>query len=275
MSQVAEAIASGALPGRLWMYSNYHCNLACSYCLTESAPQAAKRELPAELMFSLARDARELGFTSLGITGGEPFLLPHLPDTIERLAEVMPVIVLTNGTLFTKERLRRVQRFAGKPVALQISLDSPDAIVNDTMRGPHNFHKVIEAIPALVEGGVQVRIATTVEEMDDADMVRLCALHRELGVPDEDHVVRPIVRRGRAVDSAMGVEAQVADLPPELTISADGAFWSPFGPTVHSGALDTDLLVSRTTSPLQKPAGILLGLVQGRPAGEDSKLGIK
>ncbi|HZJ51871.1 MAG TPA: radical SAM protein [Actinomycetota bacterium] len=275
MSQVAEANASGALPGRLWMYSNYHCNLACSYCLTESAPQAAKRELPAELMFSLARDARELGFTSLGITGGEPFLLPHLPDTIERLAEVMPVIVLTNGTLFTKERLRRVQRFAGKPVALQISLDSPDAIVNDTMRGPHNFHKVIEAIPALVEGGVQVRIATTVEEMDDADMVRLCALHRELGVPDEDHVVRPIVRRGRAVDSAMGVEAQVADLPPELTISADGAFWSPFGPTVHSGALDTDLLVSRTTSPLQKPAGILLGLVQGRPASEDSKLGIK
>ena len=275
MTQVAEAIASGALPGRLWMYSNYHCNLACSYCLTESAPKVAKRELPAELLLSLAREAKELGFTSVGITGGEPFLLPHLPDTIERLAEILPVIVLTNGTLFTKERLQRVQRFAGKPVALQISLDSPDAVVNDTMRGPHNFRKVIEAIPALVERGVQVRIATTMEEMDEPDMVRLCALHRELGVPDEDHIVRPIVRRGRAVDSAMGVEAQAADLPPELTISADGAFWSPFGPTVHSGALDTDLLVSRTTSPLQRPAGILLRLVQGRPPGEDSKLGIK
>ena len=275
MSQVAEAIASGTLPGRLWMYSNYHCNLACSYCLTESAPKAAKRELPAEVMLSLAREASELGFTSLGITGGEPFLLPHLPDTIERLAEILPVIVLTNGTLFTKERLRRVQRFSGKPVALQISLDSPDALVNDTMRGPHNFRKVIEAVPALVERGVKVRIATTIEEMDDNEMVRLCALHRELGVGDDDHIVRPIVRRGRAVDSAMGVEAQVADLPPELTISADGAFWSPFGATIHSGALDTDLLVSRTTSPLQKPAGILLGLVQGRPPGEDSKLGIK
>lgn len=274
MSQVAEAIASGALPGRLWMYGNYHCNLACSYCLTESAPKVAKRELPAELMLALAREARKLGFTSLGITGGEPFLLPHLPDTIERLAEILPVIVLTNGTLFTNERLRRVQRFAGKPVALQISLDSPHAIVNDTMRGPHNFRKVIEAIPALVERGVQVRIATTVEEMDDIDMVRLCALHRELGVSDEDHVVRPIVRRGRAVDSELGVEAQVVDLPPELTISADGAFWSPFGPTVRSGSLDTDLLVSRTTSPLERPAGILLRLVQGRPPGEDSKLGI-
>ena len=275
MSQVAQAIASGLLPGRLWVYSNYHCNLACSYCLTESAPQATKRELPAEVMLGLARDARELGFTSLGITGGEPFLLPHLPDTIERLAEILPIIVLTNGTLFTEERLRRVQRFAGKPVALQISLDSPDAVVNDTMRGPHNFRRVIEAIPALVGRGVQVRIATTVEEMDNTDMTRLCALHRELGVEDEDHVVRPIVRRGRAVDSAIGVEAQVADLPPELTISADGAFWSPFGPSVHSGKLDTDLLVSRTTSPLEKPAGILLGLVQGRPSGEDSKLGIK
>jgi MoaA/NifB/PqqE/SkfB family radical SAM enzyme len=275
VSQVADAIASGSLPGRLWMYSNYHCNLACSYCLTESAPKAARRELPATLMLDLAREAEALGFTSLGITGGEPFLLPHLPDTIERLAEILPTIVLTNGTLFTKERLRSVQRFAGKPVALQISLDSPDAVVNDTMRGPHNFRKVIEAVPALVARGVRVRIATTVEEMPEDDMARLCTLHRQMGVPDEDHVVRPIVRRGRAIDSAMGVEAHVGDLPPELTIAADGAFWSPFGPTVHSGTLDTDLLVSRTISPLHTPAGILLRLVQGRPPGEDSKLGIK
>jgi sulfatase maturation enzyme AslB (radical SAM superfamily) len=24
--------------GRLWLYANYHCNLACRYCLTDSAP---------------------------------------------------------------------------------------------------------------------------------------------------------------------------------------------------------------------------------------------
>ncbi len=83
------------------------------------------------------------------------------------------------------------------------------------------------------------------------------------------------MRRGRAVDSGLGVSADHADLPPELTISADGAFWSPFGPTVHGGKLDTDLLLSRTTSPLDRPASILLRLVQGRPPGDDAKLNIQ
>ena len=40
MSAIAEAVAAGVLPGRVWMYSNYHCNLACAYCLTESAPDS-------------------------------------------------------------------------------------------------------------------------------------------------------------------------------------------------------------------------------------------
>ena len=67
----------------------------------------------------------------------------------------------------------------------------------------------------------------------------------------------------------MGIEASTANLPPELTITDDGAFWSPFGPTVHEGRLDTDLLVTRTTDPLRVPAGTLLRLVEGRPPGDD------
>jgi hypothetical protein len=56
----------------------------------------------------------------------------------------------------------------------------------------------------------------------------------------------------------MGVEAVRGDLPAELTITADGAFWSPFGPTVHGGRLDTDLLITRTTRPLSVPAAAML-----------------
>lgn len=94
-------------------------------------------------------------------------------------------------------------------------------------------------------------------------------------MPDTDHVIRPIVARGRALDHGLGVDATQTDLPAELTITADGAFWSPFGPTVHGGRLDTDLLITRTTRPLSAPAGALLRLVQGRPAGADSTLGIR
>ncbi|HKA48608.1 MAG TPA: hypothetical protein VKK19_03335, partial [Candidatus Dormibacteraeota bacterium] len=99
---------------------------------------------------------------------------------------------------------------------------------------------------------------------------RLCTLHRSLGVADEDHVVRPIVRRGRAVDHDLGLDAQLTDLPAELTITADGAFWSPFGPTVHGGRLDTDLLLTRTTRPLSVPALAMLKVAGAFPAGAGS-----
>jgi hypothetical protein len=143
------------------------------------------------------------------------------------------------------------------------------------MRGPANFRKVVEAIPRLVERGIRVRVATTVAAIEDAELQRLCALHRSLGVADDDHVIRPIVRRGRALAKGMGVAVGPGELPPELTITADGAFWSPFGPTVRDGALDTDLLITRTTRPLTVPAGALLRLLGQRADGEDTTLNIR
>ncbi|TMR98931.1 radical SAM protein [Nonomuraea basaltis] len=275
MSPVAEAVAEGRLPGRVWMYADYHCNLACIYCLTESAPAVPRRELGHERMVEIAAEAAELGFTDLGVTGGEPFLVMGLPGTLAEMAEHLPVLVLTNGTLFTPKRLERLEPIRGRRVAMQISLDRPDPDANDEMRGPENFDKVVDAIPRLVERGVKVRIATTVESIEDAELDRLCALHRDLGVPDEDHIIRPIVRRGRAADHALGVTARQQDLPAELTITTDGAFWSPFGPTVSSGVVDTDLLITRTTRPLSVPAAALLRLVENRPAGDDVALNIR
>jgi len=257
------------------MYANYHCNIACTYCLTESGPRVQRRELGAEAMIDVARQAKELGFTDLGVTGGEIFVLPYMPELLAEMSRILPVVALTNATLFGRRLLARVEALAGQPVALQISLDRPDPDANDAMRAPANFSKVVAAIPALVQRGIRVRIATTVESIADAELDRLCELHRGLGVPDSDHIIRPIVARGRAVDHGLGVDATESDLPAELTVTADGAFWSPFGPTVHDGHLDTNLLITRTTRPLSVPAQTLLRLVQGRPAGTDSTLSIR
>jgi MoaA/NifB/PqqE/SkfB family radical SAM enzyme len=266
MTTIKEAIESGRLPGRVWLYSNYHCNLTCSYCLTESAPGVEKRRLGRERMEELAREAADLGFSELGVTGGEPFIEPDMPETVARVAQILPVVVLTNGTLFTMQRLQRLAPLGEVDVKLQISLDSSDPVANDVMRGPNNFAKVVDAIPRLVDLGIRVRIASTLEYVDDDDLAQLCALHRDLGVPDEDHIVRPVIRRGRAIDNGMGVGAEAKDLPPELTITTDGAFWSAFGPTVHGGRLDTDLLVTRTVTPLRVPAMAMLRLLDVQPA---------
>lgn len=278
MTAVADAIAEGRIGGRLWLYANYHCNLRCTYCLTESAPGIPRRLLDPESILAHAREARELGFTGVGITGGEPFLLDWMPELLGRLARILPVIVLSNGTLFTGRRLTALDPLAGAPIHVQISLDSAEPQENDAMRGPENFAKVVAAIPELVKRGIGVRIATTLEDPgshDPDELERLCALHRALGVGDEDHIVRPIVRRGRAAIAGMGVQAGFDELEPELTVTADGAFATPFGPTVRGGRLDTDLLVTRTTSPLAVPAGALARVAGSPETGRDARLGIR
>jgi len=278
--QLEAAVEQGRISARFWLYTNYHCNLACAYCLTESAPKVDPRLLQPDKALGLVREAAALGFREAGITGGEPFLVSELPELLADIARVMPVTVLSNATLFTPKLVERMRQLAALPVTVQVSLDRPDPIANDAMRGPENFRKVLEAIPRLLDAGIRVRLATTIafdEIVPDKtpDQERLCALHRGLGIGDADHVIRPIVRRGRALTGDLGVVATRDDLEPELTVTADGAFWSPFAPTVVNGRLDTDLLVTRTVSPLAKPAATMLRLVEGRPPGHDATLGIR
>lgn len=273
---IAEAVASGELPGRVWIYSNYHCNLTCSYCLTESSPRSERRQLGAEQMLAIADQAKALGFTALGVTGGEPFLLPWLPKTILAMGQQLPLVLLTNGTLFTGELIERAAMLAHPNIALQISLDSHLPDLNDMARGPNNFSKVVAAVPRLVARGVRVRIATTTAgSLDSPRLDPLRELVRSLGVRDDDHLIRPVVRRGRAVEHELGVSAAARDIPSELTIASDGAFWGSFGPTVRSGRLDTDLMLTRTILPLSVPANTLLASVRGLPEGADACLGIR
>lgn len=270
---VTSAIEEQGLSGRLWLYSNYHCNLACDYCLTGSSPAARPRSLTPEFMLEAARQARALGFTGLGVTGGEPLLLPWLPETVARMSELLPVVLLTNGTLAAGVHLERLLSLAGCDVRLQISLDRPDPEENDRLRGQGNFKKVVEAIPRLVEAGLRVRVASSVMSQTDEEAERLRALIAGLGVAPGDHLVRMLVHRGRARARGHGLRAGVEELSPELTLAAHGAFWSPFGATVRAGRPEVDLLLTRTILPLSTPAAAMLEVLGGLPADREAAAG--
>lgn len=273
---IEQAVADGQMGDRLWLYATYHCNLACVYCLTESHPRIAnRRRLPDETMVRAAREARELGFGAVGITGGEVSMLPGFAETLAEIAEILPTVALTNGTLFTDKVLRRLEPLAGLDAALQVSLDSDVPDRNDELRGPANFAKVVEAVPRLVERGIKVRIQTTVDDQTEEELQRLCELHRSWGIPDDDHIVRPVVRRGRAAIKGMGIDPGPSEILPELTLTADGAFLHPFAPTVRNGVTDLDLLVSRQILPLAVPAAKLLAIVADQPVGDDVRRNIR
>ena len=116
------AVEEGRCGDRLWLYATYHCNLACGYCLTESMPAIAnRRTLSAETMIRVVREAQELGFGAIGITGGELFMLPDAAETLAEIATILPTVALTNATLFTDRLLTRLEPLAGLDIALQIS----------------------------------------------------------------------------------------------------------------------------------------------------------
>lgn len=264
------AVADGRAGDRIWLYATYHCNLVCSYCLTESHPRIAdRRELSDVDMLEAVSAARELGFSSVGVTGGEIFMLRSFPETLGAMAELLPVLALTNGTLFTDRLLDQLAPLEGADVTFQLSLDSSRPAANDALRGRGNFASVVEAIPRLRARGHRVRIATTLVDEDAGELEKLCVLHRGLGIPDDDHLVRRVVRRGKAELEGLGVPLGPDDVLPELTLTAEGAFLHPFAPTVRNGVTDLDLCVAPAPVAFDAALAAFLQETESRPAGDD------
>src|SRR5215470_1891518 len=90
---------------RLWLYTNFDCNLRCDYCCVRSSPRAPRRALGLERVRQITREAAELGIGEIFVTGGEPFLLPEIGEILLACAAVAPTTLLTNGMLFTGRRL--------------------------------------------------------------------------------------------------------------------------------------------------------------------------
>lgn len=267
-----QAVQSQYVGNRLWLVSNYHCNLQCSYCLMESSPQSKKRQLSMEQMIQAVQEAKVLGFTSVGITGGEPFLIPWMVDALEAIGQILPVIVLTNGTLFGGRLRHQVLRLQNLPIQLQISVDSIEPQQHDRYRGDGTFHRAIKDIPWLIEQGLSVRVAISASNIQEQELVNMRRWMLSLGLSESDLVNRQLITRGRAIEYDLGQSIPISSLMGELTITKSGAFYSPFAPTVKSNQLQLDGLLTRTILPLSKPLEALLQVATGsnrddRPEG--------
>ncbi|HEU0317808.1 MAG TPA: radical SAM protein, partial [Solirubrobacteraceae bacterium] len=105
---VAPLFGSAAFPPRLWIYTNFHCNLACSYCAVASSPGARPRSLGLDRLRAVVDEAVGEGFTELYLTGGEPFALPEIGAILAYAAARLPTVCLTNAMLFDTGRRARV-----------------------------------------------------------------------------------------------------------------------------------------------------------------------
>ncbi len=226
---------------RLWLYTNFDCNLRCDYCCVRSSPTALRRELGLGRVQRIAREAAGLGVREIFVTGGEPFLLEDIGEILVACAAAAPTTVLTNGMLFTGRRAEILPALPRDRIVLQISLDSATPDRHDLHRGPGTWARTREGIERARAQGFRVRLAATVSTEAEAEEFRQFLDVEKIAA--EDRVIRRIALRGAA---GKGVAVTRADLLPEVTITAEGVYWHPVG------AEDADLLVTHDIFPLSE-----------------------
>jgi pyruvate-formate lyase-activating enzyme/TusA-related sulfurtransferase len=231
--------AERPLGSRLWLYTNFDCNLCCDYCCVRSSPAAPRRALGLARVQRIASEAAELGVCEIFVTGGEPFLLADIAEVLAACAAAAPTTVLTNGMLFAGRQLAALRSLPRDRVTMQISLDSPTPERHDRHRGRGTWARAWEGVERARAEGFRVRLAATVSTDAEAEEFRRFLDAQR--IDGEDRVIRRIALRGFA---SQGVALARADLVPEITITAEGVYWHPVG------AEDADLLVTPEIFPL-------------------------
>jgi MoaA/NifB/PqqE/SkfB family radical SAM enzyme len=232
---------------KLWIYTNYDCNLRCSYCVAKSSPNAPRRAIGLANVRQLVDEAVALGFDHVFFTGGEPFLLNDLYDMLAYSSARVKTSVLTNAMLLHQKipgtditRIEKLKCITNDNLIIQVSLDGGRPEDHDAYRGVGTWQKTVDGIRLLQSHGFRVRLSSTETPANSAHLDKICEFHRSLGIPDEDHFIRKLAKRGY---SREGLELGMGNLAPEITVNLDGVFWHPL-------STDADMQVSKKMFPL-------------------------
>ena len=229
------------LGSRVWVYTNFDCNLACDYCCVRSSPKAERASLDPRTVEALLHETASITeVRDVFLTGGEPFLLESIGEMAAAAVSVAPTTILTNGMLFAGRRRALLEAMPRERVTLQVSIDSPDETLHDAHRGKGTFAKALAGVEVARGLGFRVRLAATVSTDDDE-----AAAHRFFetqGLDADDRVVRRVALRGFAEE---GLALSRADIVPELTFTARGIYFHPVGAT------DDDFLVTPALQPVR------------------------
>ncbi len=161
------------------------CNLRCRHCYQDDfSPRGELGTADLDRLVQNLLGALEGVRISINLTGGEPFLYPHLERVIDRLessAAIEEFNIITNATVLPDERLVFLAR-QKKLGLFKVSLESSRAETNDSIRGPGNLEKVTAGIRRLIDAAAHpVAIMMTLARWNLEDIGSTVALARELG----------------------------------------------------------------------------------------------
>jgi radical SAM protein with 4Fe4S-binding SPASM domain len=159
------------------------CNLACAHCyISAGSWHAAASELSTATCHRIIDELLEVNPAPLLIlSGGEPLLRDDLEDLAHHASTGgATVVVGTNGTRLTDERIASLQRAGVKGVA--VSIDSLDPTYHDRFRhGEGALEDTLGAVDRLVTHGLDFIVQTSVTAGNRHELTQLAAWAAERG----------------------------------------------------------------------------------------------
>lgn len=148
-------------PFTVCMWLTDYCNLDCAYCYAKPFSGGAMDPKRAQ---ELVDEFVRMGVFDLTLAGGEPTLHPAWLEIVRRSVQGgIRVGLLSNGVSISDAEIEELERTTNrKNFILQISIDSPEAAINDVSRG--KTAKVLNTIERLKHSSIELQLATVVNK---------------------------------------------------------------------------------------------------------------
>lgn len=199
------------VPYALCLEPTQRCNCRCPFCYHPA--EKGLGDMTAQQAIRAMDEARRAGCRLLHISGGEPFLYPHLQLLVLNARKSgYTVSVATNGS-FTEEVFKRTYMYMDR---LTVSLDFPDKR-HDQWRGFNGLYdRCVASVRRAIEAGLDVRIACTlwrdnagcIEDMAVIAKTLGCGIHFRLMTREHPDV--PVALLEDAAERAATVDAIIA-----------------------------------------------------------------
>lgn len=150
----------------LWFNTGTLCNIACVNCYIESSPKNDR------LSYLSCADVRcyldeiadhELGTTTIGLTGGEPFMNPQIIEILDLiLSRDFDLLVLSNAMKPMWHKRRQLTDLAARHpgrLAIRVSIDHYTRAGHEAIRGPDTWQPMQDGLSWLQQQAVTLTVA--------------------------------------------------------------------------------------------------------------------